>query len=102
MGTTLTVVIIAVGWPTTKKVTAKPEQKYETAKVQKEDLTDTVSASGTIGAENQVDLKFQTSGLLTWVGVKEGDSVKKWQALASLDKRELEKTLQKYLLDFSK
>ncbi|MCJ7804397.1 efflux RND transporter periplasmic adaptor subunit [Patescibacteria group bacterium] len=97
----LAIFIIAVGWPTTKKVTAKPEQKYETAKVQKEDLTDIVSASGTIQAENQVDLKFQTSGLLTWVGVKEGDQVKKWQAIASLDKRELEKNLLKTLRDYS-
>jgi len=98
----LAIFIIAVGWPTTKKVTAKPEQNYETAKVQKEDLTDTVSASGTVQAENQVDLKFQTSGLLTWVGVKEGDQVKKWQAIASLDKRELEKNLLKTLRDYNK
>jgi RND family efflux transporter MFP subunit len=98
----LAIFIVAVGWPTTKKATAKPEQKYETAKVQKEDLTDVVSASGTLQAENQVDLKFQTSGLLTWVGVKEGDKVKKWQAIASLDKRELEKNLLKTLRDYSK
>jgi len=98
---TLAIFIIAVGWPTTKKVTTKPEQKYETTKVQKEDLTDIVSASGTIQAEDQVDLKFQTSGLLTWVGVKEGDEVKKWQAIASLDKRELEKNLLKTLRDYS-
>ncbi len=98
----LAIFIIAVGWPTGKKVTTKPEQKYETAKVQKEDLTDTVSASGTIQAENQVELKFQTSGLLSWVGVKEGDKVRKWQAIASLDKRELEQTLLKTLRDYSK
>lgn len=77
-----------------------PIDKYETAKVKKEDILQTVSASGEIEAENQVTLKFQTSGLLTWVGVKEGDSVKKWQALASLDKRELEKNLKKELFDY--
>jgi HlyD family secretion protein len=98
----LAIFIIAVGWPTGKKVTTKPEQSYETVKVQKEDLTDTVSASGMIQAEDQVDLKFQTSGLLTWVGVKEGDQVKKWQAIASLDKKELEQNLLKTLRDYSK
>ncbi len=98
----LAVIVVAVGWPTGKKVTAKPEQNYETAKVQKEDLTDTVSASGTLQAENQVELKFQTSGLLSWVGVKEGDKVQKWQAIASLDKRELEQNLLKTLRDYSK
>jgi len=98
----LVIFVVAVGWPTGKKVTAKPEQNYETVKVQKEDLTDIVSASGTLQAENQVELKFQTSGLLSWVGVKEGDRVQKWQAIASLDKRELEQNLLKTLRDYSK
>ena len=98
----LAIFLVAVGWPTEKKVTANPAQNYETAKVQKEDLTDIISASGTVQSENQIDLKFQTSGLLTWVGVKEGDKVQKWQAIASLDKRELEQNLLKVLRDYSK
>ena len=56
--------------------------------------------SGEINAEEKATAKFQTSGMLTWVGVKEGDYVKKYQALASLDKRELEKNLKKYLNTF--
>lgn len=79
----------------------KPE-KYSLAKVRQGDLTQTVSASGKTKSQNQVDLKFQTSGLLTWVGVKEGDWVKKWQVIAQLDRRELQKTLDKYLRDYSK
>ena len=79
----------------------KPE-KYSLAKVRRGDLTQTVSASGKTKSQNQVDLKFQTSGLLTWVGVKEGDWVKKWQVIAQLDRRELQKTLDKYLRDYSK
>ena len=77
-----------------------PVEKYETAKVEKKDLTQTISASGEVSAENQVTLKFQTSGKLAWIGVKEGDFVEKWQALASLDKRELEKKLEKEMNDF--
>ena len=98
----LAILVIALGWLPIKKISAQPEEKYETAKVQKEDLVETVSASGTVQAENQVELKFQTSGLLSWVGVKEGDRVKKWQAIASLDKRELEKNLLKALRDYNK
>jgi len=98
----LTIFLVVIGWPTEKKVTANPAQNYETAKVQKEDLIDIVSASGTVQAENKIDLKFQTSGLLTWVGVKEGDKVQKWQAIASLDKRELQENLLKVLRDYSK
>lgn len=78
------------------------EKQYQLVPVTREDLRQTVTASGKIRSKTQVDLKFQTSGLLAWVGVQEGDSVKKWQAVASLDRRELQKDLQKYLLDFSK
>lgn len=77
-----------------------PIEQYETAKVKKQDLSQTISASGKTQAENQAILKFQTSGKLTWVGVKEGDKVKKWQAIASLDKRELEKKFKKELNDY--
>ena len=79
-----------------------PQELYQLAPVERQAIRQTVIASGKVKSQTQVDLKFQTSGLLTWVGVKEGDSVKKWQAIASLDRRELEKNLQKYLLDFSK
>ena len=78
-----------------------PEAKYQTTSVKKSNLLKTVSASGKIKSQNQVDLKFQTSGLLAWVGVKEGDQVKKWQAIASLDKREMQKNLEKALRDYS-
>lgn len=86
--------------PRIKSVALPPEAKYETARVEKGEILTTVSASGTIEAENQATLKFQTAGLLNWVGVKEGDTIKKWQAIASLDKRELEKDLKKKLLAY--
>lgn len=75
----------------------KRHLQVNTAQVKRGSISQTVSASGEITAATQVDLKFQTSGQLAWVGVKEGDRVKKWQALASLDKNELEKRLQKDL-----
>jgi len=74
----------------------------ELATAEERDIYETVMASGEVKAETEVSLKFQTSGQLAWVGVKEGDKVKKWQALASLDKRALEKQLQQELIDFQK
>lgn len=56
-----------------------------------------ISASGKVEAKNVANLTFQISGLLAWVGVKEGDSVQKWQGIATLDKKELEKRLRRYL-----
>jgi len=83
-----------------KTVFYNPVAAYETTQAKKYDLTEMVMASGVIRSENQVDLKFQTSGLLSWVGVKEGDYVKKWQAIASLDKRALQKSLEQEMLDY--
>lgn len=95
------ILLLAITIPLRVKAEVKKNQP-QTALVQKENLRLSVSATGTVQSENQVDLKFQTSGLLTWVGVKEGDKVKKWQAIASLDKRELEKNLIKILRDYNK
>jgi len=92
------IIVLAFAW----QVLGKKPEKFETVKVKRTDLTQIVSASGKTKSQNQVDLKFQTSGQLAWVGVKEGDSVQKWQAIAQLDTRELQKTLEKYLRDYSK
>jgi macrolide-specific efflux system membrane fusion protein len=56
----------------------------------KSDLT----LAGSINASEIASLRFQNSGKLVWVGVKVGDRVKKYQAIASLDKEQLKKSLQ--------
>jgi len=53
-----------------------------------------LTLAGSISASEIASLRFQNSGKLVWVGVKEGDKVKKWQAIASLDKKQLQKSLQ--------
>lgn len=84
-----------------RNLKARSEKEvYKTALVKKQDIVQTISASGKIKADEEVTLKFQTSGQLSWVGVKKGDKIKKWQAIASLDQRELEKNLKKELLDY--
>ncbi len=75
--------------------------KIETYKIKKEDLRETLSLSGKIEADEKVNLKFQTSGRLAWVGVKEGDAVKKYQMIATLDQRDLKNRMQKYLNTFA-
>ena len=63
---------------------------------------ETLSLSGKIDAEEKVTLRFQTSGRLAWVGVKQGDYVKRYQSIASLDQRDLKNRLEKYLRDYTK
>ena len=71
-----------------------------TATVKRGNLEQVLTIPGTIDAEEKAVLKFQTSGRLSWGGVKEGDYVKKYQSIASLDQKDLKKTLQKKLNDY--
>ncbi len=71
-------------------------------KVSRKDLKEELTLSGKIEAEEKVILRFQTSGRIAWVGVKEGDYVKKYQTIAALDQRDLKNRLQKYLNTYVK
>ena len=102
LGVAILILGLAITPSLIKANRAKQKEKYQTVRVEKQEIIQTVSASGAIKAEKQVTLKFQTSGKLAWVGVKEGDWVKKWQAIASLDKHDLERDLLKELRDYSK
>lgn len=77
------------------------EAKIESANVKRGTIQETLTLSGEIDADEHVVLRFATSGRLTWVGVKEGQSVKKYQSIASIDARDTRKTLDKYLNTFA-
>lgn len=77
-------------------------KKVSTAKVKQGNLAKTLTISGTINADEHVILRFQTSGRLSWVGIKEGDYVKKYQTIAALDQREVRKKLENELYDYMK
>lgn len=96
--------LLVLGWFFIIKPNSQKNKiaKENIATVERKNLKKTISASGKVKAEKEVTLKFQTSGYLTWVGVKEGDPVKAWQAVAQLDTRELERRLLKGLRDYSK
>lgn len=74
--------------------------KINSYTVTRQDLKDTLTLSGQIDADEKVALRFQTSGRLNWVGVKDGDIVKKYQTIATLDQRDVKNRLQKYLNTF--
>lgn len=86
---------------TKKQQTAKTASSVQTEIVKRSTFTRTVNSSGKTKAVRAVELKFQTSGKLTWVGVKEGDRVSAYQTIASLDVREVQKNLEKALRDYS-
>lgn len=87
---------------TKKQQAAEIASTAQTTVVKRTIFTKTVTSSGKTKAMRAVELKFQTSGKLTWVGVKEGDHVKAHQAIAKLDAREVQKNLENELRDYSK
>src|SRR3990167_9074539 len=81
----------------------RPEAvKYNEYTVSRGDIREELTVSGEVKAGKQADLKFQAGGRLSWVGVKQGDWVKKWQGIASLDQRTVQKNLEKELNDYLK
>ena len=78
------------------------QQKWQFVHPQRRSLVASLNLAGHIDAQEKVTLRFKTSGKLAWVGVKEGDRVKKYQAIASLDKRELERDFRKAMASYLK
>ena len=68
----------------------KETASYVTEKVERGELTVTVSATGNIRPVNQVDVGSEQSGLITNVYVDVNDKVKKGQLLAMLDPARLQ------------
>ena len=97
------VLLLGGWWMVSRKTTlaSKGNGAVETAKVNRSTFIKSITSSGKTAADRAVTLRFQTSGLLTWVGVKEGDSVTKGQVIATLDSREVQKSLEKSLHDYA-
>lgn len=75
-------------------------KKAKKVLVSKGDLKKELILTGKIDSQNYSILRFQTPGKLSWLGVKEGDLINKWQAIASLDKKELQKRFEKELNNY--
>lgn len=60
----------------------------------------TITASGTVTAQSQATLNFQTSGKLVYLPFKEGDTVKAGQTIARLDTYQLQRQLSAALNNY--
>ena len=74
----------------------------KSAQITKETIREELLLSGEVDADERSTLAFQMPGKLTLIGIKEGDTVKKNQSLASLDTRDVQKNLEKQLNDYMK
>jgi len=78
----------------TTDITKFNEKKETIVSPKRETIKEEITLTGSVDAATKANLQFQTSGQLAWVGIKVGDKVKKYQAIASLNKEVLKKQLQ--------
>ncbi len=65
--------------------------------VTREDITASITISGRVDAKEKARLRFAAGGKVVYLGAQEGDSVAKWQTLATIDRAALQKQLQQNL-----
>lgn len=70
-------------------------KQTESEKVSKGEVKEELVLSGELVSGNHAKLSFQSSGLISWVNVVEGQFVKKGTALMALDTQNLNSTLQR-------
>jgi RND family efflux transporter MFP subunit len=99
---TLILVVVVGGYFYQTKNTTAGDKKEEFYQVKRQNIKEVLTLSGEIDADEKIVLRFQTSGKLSWIGVKEGDRVKKYQTIAALDQRDVRAKLQQNLNDFVK
>lgn len=69
---------------------------------QREDLIKTLDVSGYVDAGEKARLRFIAGGKVVYIGANEGDAVKKWQTIATIDRATLNKQLQQDLNNYMK
>ncbi len=71
---------------------------YETVKMGT--VEETIEIPGKIDAQSKASLRFLAGGRLVGIYVQEGQAVKKYQRIASVDAADIQKNLQKSLNDY--
>ena len=85
LGLVLIVVLAIAGF----LIFRKKEATYELVEVKRGEVIEEVSATGTIEAAEEVDLRFNSSGIIEKINVQVGDKVKKGTYLIQLASGEL-------------
>jgi len=75
------------------QISLKNKHNYQTAVVQRGNLSEIVSATGQVQAAQSVDLAFKRSGRVVYINGDVGQKVKTNATLAKIDCQDLEKTL---------
>ncbi len=90
----LIIILLIIYWGYGKLTSTGGETQYITTTVQKGTIVSSITASGQIESSSQIDLKANTSGTITYVGVKPGDKVLKGKTLFSIDNKDAQKVIR--------
>lgn len=82
---TLIIVIILGVFGYSRLISSRNKNGVDKTEIKKGTVTEELVLSGEINADEYAQLAYQTSGKIAWVGVKEGDWVKKGSSLGKLD-----------------
>lgn len=89
------ILILIIGGYAAYSFTKKPQVKYTTAKVERGEVLQTVSATGAVEAATKLDLRFINSGKIEKINVGVGDHIDQGMVLAKLDTTQLESQLNR-------
>jgi HlyD family secretion protein len=81
---------------------ATGETRYVTDTVQKGNIMITVTGTGQVEATNTINLQAKTSGDITYLGVKVGQTVKEGELIASVDSRDAKLALENAKITLAK
>ena len=85
LGIVLIIVLVVAGF----LISREEKAAYELVEVKRGDVIEEVSATGTIEAAEEVDLRFNSNGIIEKINVQVGDKVKKGTYLIQLASGEL-------------
>ena len=92
IGTSILVGVVIIAGATF--LISSRSQHFATTKVERKDITDSITATGKVQALDNVSLAFDKSGSVARVNVKVGDSVSAGQTLGALSSDELYANLE--------
>lgn len=93
--TVLVIIIILIGYWVYNNITSTTgETRYVLGAVTKGTIVSSVTGSGQVSAVNQIDIKPNVSGTITYVGIQPGDKVSSGELLFSIDDTTAQKAVR--------
>ena len=91
------VLVIVIGLGIFFTQTRKDTETLTFISPARQEIIETLEISGTVDALQKARLRFIAGGKITYLSAQEGDEIKKWQTIATIDPASLQKSLEKTL-----